>query len=162
MNILVVSDDHGLEGFDYAYKQAKRKYGQIDLVVHAGDSLQNEEYYRRRIDCDFKGVAGNCDFMRCDMPMEQIIDCEGHRIFVIHGDRYPSVEDICLAGKQRGADIVIYGHTHKADYETKNNPFFMRVNPGSLTKPRGGRYGSYAVITIGEIVDVTLFDMPDL
>lgn len=162
MNILVVSDDHGLEGFDYAYKQAKRKYGEIDLVLHAGDSLHDEEYYKQKIECDFKGVAGNCDFMRCDMPLEQIIECGQHRIFVTHGDRYSGVQNLYDAGQQRGADIVVCGHTHRALQKIYENPFFMIVNPGSLTKPRGGRYGSYAVISLEDDVKVTYFDMPDL
>lgn len=161
MNILVVSDDHGIEGFDFAYQQAKRKFGEIDLVLHAGDSLQSEEYYRNKIECAFKGVAGNSDFLSCDMPWEQIVDCAGHKIWLTHGDRYSSVQNLMYAGQQRNADIIVFGHTHKAEQKMCKDPFMMLINPGSLTRPRGGRYGSYAVLTIGESVDVTFFDMPE-
>ena len=48
--------------------------------------------------------------------------------------------------KFNNADVVLYGHTHIACYEEKNG--VVVINPGSLSSPRDGSSGTYAVIKI--------------
>ena len=38
MNIMIISDDHGIAGFAKAYKDALKTYGTIDALIHAGDT----------------------------------------------------------------------------------------------------------------------------
>jgi len=49
----------------------------------------------------------------------------------------------------RGADIAMYGHTHKPFYEKEED--LITLNPGSLCYPRQpGRKPSYMVMNISE------------
>lgn len=56
-----------------------------------------------------------------------------HRILLTHGDRY-NVPDTGLLSRRAamwGADIVIYGHTHRFDL-TKTKQGLLFLNPGTL------------------------------
>ena len=68
------------------------------------------------------------------LPMDIIIMCHG-------------METIIEEGRSRGADLVMFGHTHR--------PFFLQkdgmtiLNPGSLSFPRQeGRRGSYMIMEV--------------
>ena len=57
------------------------------------------------------------------------------------------METIIEEGRLRGADLVMFGHTHR--------PFFLQkdgmtiLNPGSLSFPRQeGRRGSYMIMEV--------------
>lgn len=150
MNILVVSDDHGIPGFEDAYKDAKRNYDSIDMVIHAGDTQKDDlSEYRKICGCDFYAVKGNNDYNDC--PEDIIIKALDSVIFVTHGHRYgvyAGVERLYFAALQNGANVAIFGHTHRAFHEMGDS--VELINPGSLTLPRGCREGSYAVLTVAE------------
>ena len=40
------------------------------------------------------------------------------------------VNNLVMAGRQREADIVVYGHTHSVNHQ--ESPTIMIINPGSL------------------------------
>jgi hypothetical protein len=67
---------------------------------------------------------------------------------------------ICFHGNkkvffdQKTIDIVMSGHTHHYSLRKENGIIYL--NPGSLTYPRDGSKGSFAVITDDGI---TIFDV---
>ena len=144
---MVVSDDHGRPGFDRFYKEAKSKYGKIDYVIHAGDTDGNDNsYYEANADCEVLFVRGNNDFN--SNPSEIVKEIGGKKIFVTHGHRYGvymGIQTLYYAGLERGADIIIYGHTHKANHQEGAGVHVL--NPGSLTGVRSGQ-ATYAMLTI--------------
>lgn len=148
MNILLVSDDHGMPGFERAYEIAKKEYGTVDMVLHAGDTEGNsDDYYRDICKCPFYVVCGNNDFNNNSEYI--IVDATTRTIFLTHGHRYgvyAGIERLYFEASAHGADIVVFGHTHRA-YHEKSDSVEM-INPGSLALPRGSRYGSFAVLSI--------------
>ena len=56
-------------------------------------------------------------------------------------------QELKQEARDRGVDIVMYGHTHKPVVDQDRD--IIAVNPGSLTYPRQeGRSPSYIVMTI--------------
>ena len=52
-------------------------------------------------------------------------------------------------GKARGAEIVMFGHTHRPFFEDDNG--IIVLNPGSLSFPRQeGRKGSYMILEMDQ------------
>lgn len=146
MRILIVSDTHKQHGnLDIALKRA----GKIDMLLHMGDVEGGEDYIEAAADCPVHIVAGNNDFFS-DLAREEEIDLEDHHIFMTHGHYYyVSVgnERIKEEGKARGADIVMYGHTHRPFIDIGED--ITVLNPGSLSYPRQeGHRGSYIIMEI--------------
>ena len=83
------------------------------------------------------------------MPLVRIVELCGKRIFITHGHRYDvnySLMKLAYTALENGADICIYGHTHIPHLERYRDMYIL--NPGSLSRPRGGSGESYAVIDI--------------
>lgn len=148
MKILIVSDTHRQHrNLDIALERV----GKIDMLLHMGDVEGGEDYIEAVADCPVQFVAGNNDFFS-SLEREAEFTIQGHRIFMTHGHYYyVSVgnERIKEEGLARGADIVMYGHTHKPVLEIGKE--ITVLNPGSLSYPRQeGRRGSYIVMEIAE------------
>ena len=75
---------------------------------------------------------------------------ENKKAFITHGHNYSvsmTKEQILEEGKVRGADIVMFGHTHQPYFEQKDG--ITLLNPGSLSYPRQiGRKGSYMLLDV--------------
>jgi putative phosphoesterase len=148
MKILVFSDTHG--DVSSMHEIISRHRHDTDLVVHLGDHYKDLE----SVMLDFPqiahlGVLGNCDFafMSQNAKYEGAFTAENRRIFYTHGHKFnvkAGHEYIISNAKFNNADVVLYGHTHIACYEEKNG--VVVINPGSLSSPRDGSGGTYAVI----------------
>ena len=116
MRILVISDSHGRND-DVA--GVIEQVGPIDMLIHCGDVERGDDYIRSLVDCPVHMVRGNNDFFS-DLPGEEEFMVEGYHIFTTHGHGYyVSMGETRLKqeARGRGADIVMYGHTHRPFYE---------------------------------------------
>ncbi len=148
MKILVVSDTHG------QHKNLDRileKEQDIDMFVHLGDVEGGEFYIDAVVECEKHIVRGNNDFFS-DLPKEEEFYIGNYKVFITHGHAYGvslGTEQIREEGKARGADLVMFGHTHKPFLEKDSE--ITVLNPGSISYPRqNGRQPSYMIITIDE------------
>lgn len=94
----------------------------------------------------FFGVSGNCDTVM--LQREQVIEIEGVRILLTHGDRYSVKRDLSLLAyraQELNCSVVFYGHTHFAEIDRLENITF--VCPGSIYNPVVGE-PTYATATI--------------
>ena len=166
MELLVFSDSHGrgslmLEAFS---KQIKKP----DAIVFLGDGLRDISY------CEFGdipilAVCGNCDtftfYGKGNADDEIVMTLGGKRIMMTHGDRYgvkSGLGRIVLAANEKGADIVLFGHTHTplSTYIPEGDESFgfklqkplYLFNPGSV----GGYDRSFGCISIGSSGDVVM------
>lgn len=143
----VVSDTHGRRPEVF---RALSAMGSIDLLIHAGDGLEDISAWRRaNPSLPLMAVAGNCDFA-CGRPEEILFSLGTWKVFLTHGHRYGvkgGLDTLRARGRAVGADLVIFGHTHRADRIDGEGPILF--NPGSLSQPRapGGR--SYGMIEAG-------------
>lgn len=144
MQILVIGDTHGR--ISPVIKQIKQL--KFDYMLFTGDFILDASKIADKTGIKFKGVRGNCDPKTGSE--EQIIELGGQRFYLIHGHQYRVKQGFDLLwqrGKDIQADIVIFGHTHQAHIEQKEDLWL--VNPGSPSYPRS--YSStYAVINVDQ------------
>lgn len=144
MKIGVISDTHR---YTWVIEKAVRKLGNVDLIIHLGDNVQDI----REIEKLYKGpiisVKGNCDFS-VDIPSEKVEVIDGKRFFITHGHRYDVKYDLSrlkYKAIEEEADIVLFGHTHVSKMVYEDGIWFL--NPGSPALSRDG-FDSVAVINI--------------
>lgn len=148
MKILIVSDTHRQHR---NLKKAIEKERPLDMLIHLGDVEGGEDYIEALAECPTYFVRGNNDFFS-DLPSEEEIVLEGYRIFMTHGHAYyvsMGEERLVEEAREREADIVMYGHTHRPVCRKEEN--LLILNPGSMSFPRQeGRRPSYMVMHIDE------------
>ena len=83
---------------------------------------------------------------------EREIKIGKYKVFLTHGHYYNvslGVERLEQEARDRNADIVMYGHTHRPYYEIHNG--ITILNPGSLSYPRQeGRKPSYMLMELDD------------
>lgn len=148
MRVLIVSDTHKK---NENFCRVMEKEAERDFVIHLGDAEGSELYLSKVAGCPMEIVAGNNDFFT-QLPKEKEIEVEGYHILLTHGHYYyvsVGMERIREEGIMRGADIVMFGHTHRPFVETDED--IIILNPGSLSYPRqDGKRPSYIVMEIDE------------
>lgn len=136
MKILVFSDSHrSLSGM---YAAIDRH--QPQQVIHLGDMMDDAEevaeHYPR---LPFCLVPGNCDGWFQTVPLRKQITLDGKSILLSHGHRWGVKSDYGMAiadARAAGADILLFGHTHRALCERLEDGLWM-MNPG----PARSSYG---------------------
>lgn len=151
MRVLIVSDTHRKND---NYFKLLGMY-KPDLIIHCGDVEGSEYALTEAADCPVQIVLGNNDFFSY-LPRELDLKIGAFKVWVTHGHNYyVSVGNEMLKREAaaRGANIVIYGHTHKPVVDRKGS--VIAVNPGSLSYPRQeGHRPSYVIMDVeGETVD---------
>ncbi len=154
----VIADTHGdLE----SWESALRLWGEVDLIVHAGDVLKN--WKSRPLLCagGMKALAeamnrsvvpvliarGNMDGEEESLLKWPMIDpflflwWEGRLILVGHGADFSEIREKGLAC---GAGLVITGHTHVGSLVREGRTLFL--NPGSASLPTGRDPASAAIV----------------
>ncbi|MDI9471941.1 MAG: YfcE family phosphodiesterase [Tissierellia bacterium] len=119
MKILIFSDSHGSIGKMEEWIREECP----DKLIHLGD------YYD-----DLPGalrVPGNCDPYAIGARV-RAVTIEGVRIFLTHGHRHgvkAGLRSLMQAGKEAGARIVLFGHTHTPHISETEG--MILLNPGS-------------------------------
>ena len=157
MTILVLSDSHGRSD---NVSRAIEAAGRVDAILFLGDGLRDVEYLST--DAPIYSVRGNCDYfssLASDAPDERIICLGEYNILMMHGHTHSvkdSPERAIAYAAGRGADILIFGHTHERHEEhlaegstvlgvKLEKPMWV-MNPGSIGSSANGY--SFGIITI--------------
>ncbi len=152
MKILVISDTHGELGKFY---EVYRGIDKVDIVVHLGDYEQDALDIGKNIDAEVKFVKGNMDGAMTKEDSSDFLKTEAGVFLLTHGHVDGvniDINNLVYRAKEQECRGVLFGHTHRAYMENLDD--FLILNPGSITKPRDGSDGSYAIVTIlGEKVD---------
>ena len=146
MKILIVSDTHKSHK---NLEKALEREGPIDMLIHLGDAEGKEDYIGALVSCPFHVISGNNDFFS-DLPREEEFFINGYHVFITHGHYYSvgmSEDRLKAEARGRGADIVMYGHTHRPALKVEKD--LVVLNPGSIAFPRQeGRKASYIIMCI--------------
>lgn len=138
--LAVVSDTHSSEGHALSGRTLEAVRG-ADRVIHAGDftSVSALEAFQKEA-ARLDAVHGNVDEMRVRdrLPGVRTLEWAGLRIAVTHR-RNGGPTGLAMFGRERGADLVISGHTHSPGV-TRTGEVVL-LNPGSHAQPRGDRPG---------------------
>lgn len=148
MRVLIISDTHRKNG---NYLRILPHIGKLDMVIHLGDIEGSEYTIKEAVECPVEMVAGNNDFF-CELPSEKTLQIGKYCVMITHGHRYyigMGSEMLKREAVAQGADIVMYGHTHRPVIDISNS--IIAVNPGSLSYPRQeNKKPSYIIMELDE------------
>ena len=154
MKIIVVSDSHGRYSL---LAQLIDMHRDADALIFLGDGI-NDLARADAYSYPFTvySVRGNCDGISFfsqgnDAPDELVLSLGGYRFFVLHGHTRTvkhSMERAIWAAREKGADALLFGHTHcptekylsfedDNEDERSSKPLYV-FNPGSLGASRDG------------------------
>lgn len=146
LRLLVFSDTHGR--LDAALKVMKEE--RADLILHGGDFFRDARGLASVADVPVHGVVGNCDPPGAG-PGEEVLTLEGKKILLTHGHQFgvkASYQRIFYMARQKGVDVVVFGHTHVPLNEVIEG--ILLFNPGSISRPQPGNRPSYGVLEIDD------------
>ena len=148
MRIGLISDTHdNLPKIEKAVRFFNRK--KVDYVLHAGDFVAPFTIDRLlKLSCQWQGVFGNNDGDKPllsrksegrikEAPLR--LSLGGKNITVVH-DR------LSIDMKNEKADLVVFGHSHKAEIISRDGRLF--VNPGECSGWLSG-HASVAIVDTG-------------
>ena len=140
MKILVFSDSHNHPDRMDAAIAVNLSYG-LSRVFFLGDGIRDCELMEAKYPgLTFSAVLGNCDSFR-SLPggnYEKLIEAGGMRFLLAHGHKLgvksgiQSAADYAIA---KGADVLLFGHTHEAFDETidgSSRGHVRCINPGAV------------------------------
>ena len=150
MKILIISDTHHDINRAETVIRKLKKAGPLDILVHCGDYYEDAVRLGNMFGIETVAVKGNCD--RCFTRDEfAILETEAGDFFVTHGNMYNvgySNEDVYETALKYDCTGAIFGHTHRA--ENVDLDGFLLLNPGSLSRPRDGSGGTFAILNTSE------------
>ena len=136
MQILIFSDSHGDRR---RLREALLRHPAVSAVCHLGDGARDMAQVAQEFpDRTVFGVCGNCD-MCTDLPLTRLEKFGGKKVLLTHGHAFSVKSGLLtyqLAAQERGADVALFGHTHRPFEENVGGVYLF--NPGSL---RDGYYG---------------------
>ncbi len=156
MRVLIISDVHS--DIDNLLSCLKKESDTIDAVIFTGDGIdvvEDVEFNYEHI--KFYKVRGNTDYYSYE-ESEKIIELNGYKIFITHGNEYGVKSTLGLLKKKSKlleVDITIYGHTHISRIEIEDGIYY--INGGCISKERISRENTYSIITLGDTVNVEKF-----
>ena len=144
----VISDTHGL-----IRNEINTFFKECDLIIHAGDIVDEEIIFYLNDICKVESVRGNNDYRDEFSNYPDFIELlvnNSVRIYVIHNinDMYHNLGDY---------DIVIHGHTHKPEERYVEGTLIL--NPGSFGPKRFSLPISLAVIDVEGNFDVKFYEI---
>ena len=155
MTLLVISDTHGRID---RVRDVLRIHSEASAVIFLGDGLR--DLPEELICCErprLYAVSGNCDPFSVggfSLGEEALLDFGAYRFLLMHGHRHgvkSGRENALAYASVRGADVLLYGHTHVPEEryipaDGDGRPTWV-FNPGSLGAPQDG-VPSYGLIQI--------------
>ena len=137
MLIGLISDTHIPDRAKEIPQKVFDAFEGVDLILHAGDltSLKVIEELERI--APVIAIRGNMDRVNgIDLPNAQVIEAEGLKIGIVHGEVYPraDTQQLVYIAKQLDADILVSGQSHQPKIEQTDG--VLLINPGSPIVPR--------------------------
>ena len=114
MKVLIVSDTHGQ---DENLEETVLREAPFDYLIHCGDVEGREIFIEALAECPCTIVAGNNDFFT-DLPYDEEVTLEGHKILVTHGHHYFVSRDHAISGFQTAEQrLILRQYSHACDRE---------------------------------------------
>ncbi|MCZ8515913.1 metallophosphoesterase family protein [Paenibacillus filicis] len=153
MRIGVVSDTH-------MYSRAKalpaalvRGLVGVDLILHAGDWVDEEVVDLFLAIAPVEAIAGNNDgpSLVRRFGRRKELTLGGKKIGMVHGDGgRQTAETAFHSFKAAPVDLIVFGHSHIPYLERRGG--VLLFNPGSPTDKRRQPKYSFGIVTLGETI----------
>ena len=142
MRVAVFSDTHGQL---VRLQAAQLLLGRVDAAIHLGDFARDGDAIAESLGVVCHTVRGNCDY-GSSAPEQRVLELDGVRLLCVHGHRYPDLYRLSLKAEEERCTAALFGHTHIPLLEAHGST--LLVNPGSLSRPRGGSRPGCALLEI--------------
>ncbi len=155
MRIGLISDTHGR-----LRNEVFELFEGVELILHAGDVGSPDLLVELETIAPVTAVYGNTDgfALRARTRDVAVLELEGHRVVVLHGDQLGSPTPEALRRSQPEARVIVYGHTHRPLVDESDG--ILVVNPGSAGAARFGIPPSVGILTLDESARVELLELP--
>jgi putative phosphoesterase len=106
----IISDTHGL-----LRPEVFEVFRDVDRILHAGDIGPAHILAELEAIAPVLAVFGNTDGFEVRARVQEVIEIriEGSDFLVVHGHQLGVPTPEALAKRWPGAEVIIYGHTHK-------------------------------------------------
>ena len=128
MLVGLIADTHGLLRDEVA-----EAFDGVECILHAGDVGSRDVLDGLERLAPVTAVRGNVD-VGLDLPAMARLELAGVRVVVVHGDRLGSRTPEKVAEAHPGADLVVFGHSHRP--LVRHVGSVLVVNPGSAGRGR--------------------------
>ena len=144
MRLGVISDTHGL-----LRPQVFDLFREVDHIFHGGDVGKWDVMIELQTIAPVTAVYGNSDSfdVRAKLPQVAEIELDGFPIVVTHGDQFGSPNPSTLHAAFPGAEIIIFGHSHRPLLELVDKTITV-MNPGGAGAPRFGIPPSVGILEL--------------
>jgi len=147
MKIGVLSDTHIPRRAKKIPQQVMKGLAGVDLILHAGDLVEEEVIWILEEIAPVEAVAGNVDSweIQSKLGSKKIINLNDFKIGLIHGHlgtKRSTVERVLNSFS--GVDCIVFGHSHQAYNKFHGN--ILLFNPGSATDKRTSAQYSYGIL----------------
>ncbi len=134
MRIAVLADTH-IDKLEHLPKKIIDALSTVDLIIHAGDFTDVQLLRELKRLGEVRAVHGNMDSgeLKAALPVKEIVEIEDKRLGITHGSGGPwGIEErIRKMFESDRIDIIVYGHSHRAQNKVINDILFF--NPGKAT-----------------------------
>ena len=137
MLIGLISDTHIPDRAKEIPEKVFEAFSEVDLIMHAGDLTSTKVMDDLEQIAPVMAIQGNMDRARgIDLPAAKVIEAEGLKIGIVHGEVYPraDTQQLVYLAKELDVDILVSGHSHQPKIEQTDG--VLLLNPGSPIVPR--------------------------
>jgi putative phosphoesterase len=160
MKIVVISDTHIPQRGRNLPPYLLSFLGGVSLILHAGDITEWWLIEELMNYAPVRAVRGNMDSPSVweKLPDKEIVEVEGIKIGLTHGDGPPSgiEERVGKLFSGESVQTVVYGHTHQPHKEWREGILYF--NPGSPTDWVFAPYFSFGFMEVkeGKIIEADI------
>ena len=118
MLIGLISDTHIPDRARVLPQKVLETFSDVELILHAGDLTSPKAIDELEEIAPVMAVQGNMDRANgVDLPKAKVIEAEGLKIGLIHGEVYPRADSdqLLYLAKELDVDILVSGHSHPYD-----------------------------------------------
>lgn len=137
MLIGLISDTHIPDRAKEIPEKVFEAFSEVDLIMHAGDLTSPNVIDDLEQISPVMAIQGNMDRARgIDLPTAKVIEAEGLKIGIVHGEVYPraDTQQLVYLAKELDVNILVSGHSHQPKIEQTDG--VLLLNPGSPIVPR--------------------------
>ncbi|HHX87645.1 MAG TPA: YfcE family phosphodiesterase [Firmicutes bacterium] len=155
----VVSDTHVPVRARFLPPELLKRLTGVDLIIHAGDLVEERVLVELEAIAPVVAVAGNMDpGSLWGLGRRKLIQAGEVLIGLLHGDgdRAAAVQKARASFPGYNPRVIVFGHTHRPYNQHREG--VLMFNPGSPVDPRGAAGPSCGLLTIngsrvtGEII----------